>query len=34
MNGYEYNGTVIFMRLEMECPIQRGKAELNRTFHL
>ena len=34
MNGYECNGTVIFMRLEMECSIQRGKAELNRTFHL
>ena len=24
----------IFMRLEMECSIQRGKAKLNRTFHL
>ena len=34
MNGYECNGTDIFMRLEMECSIQRGKAELNRTFHL
>ena len=34
MNGYEFNGTDIFMRLEMECSIQRGKAELNRTFHL
>ena len=34
MNGYECNGTVFFMRLEMECSIQRGKAELNRTFHL
>ena len=33
-NGYECNGTDIFMRLEMECSIQRGKAELNRTFHL
>ena len=30
MNGYECNGTDIFMRLEMECSI----AELNRTFHL
>ena len=27
MNGYECNGTDIFMRLEMECSIQRGKAE-------
>ena len=34
MNGYECNGTDIFMRLEMEYSIQRGKAELNRTFHL
>ena len=34
MNGYEGNGTDIFMRREMECSIQRGKAELNRTFHL
>ena len=34
MNGYECNGTDIFMRLEMECSIQRGKAELNRTFFL
>ena len=34
MNGYECNGTDIFMRLEMECSIQRGKAELNRTFLL
>ena len=34
MNGYECNGTDIFMRLEMECSIQRGRAELNRTFHL
>ena len=34
MNGYECNGTDIFMRLEMECSIQRGIAELNRTFHL
>ena len=25
MNGYECNGTDIFMRLEMECSIQRGK---------
>ena len=32
MNGYECNGTVIFMRGEMECSIQRGNAELNRTF--
>ena len=28
MNDYECNGTDIFMRLEMECSIQRGKAEL------
>ena len=34
MNGCEYNGTDIFMRWEMECSIQRGKAELKRTFHL
>ena len=34
MNGYECNGTDIFMRLEMECSIQRGIAKLNRTFHL
>ena len=34
MNGYECNGTDIFMRWEMECSIQRGKAELNGTFHL
>ena len=34
MNGYECNGTDIFMRCEMKCSIQRGKAELNRTFHL
>ena len=34
MNGYECNGSDIFMRGEMECSIQRGKAELNRTFHL
>ena len=34
MNGYECNGTDISMRLEMECSIQRGKAELNRTFYL
>ena len=34
MNGYECNGTDIFMRLEMECSIQRDRAELNRTFHL
>ena len=34
MNGYECNGTDICMRWEMECSIQRGKAELNRTFHL
>ena len=34
MNGYECNSTDIFMRLEMECSIQRGKAELNKTFHL
>ena len=34
MNGYECNSTYIFMRLDMECSIQRGKAELNRTFQL
>ena len=34
MNGYECNGKDIFLRSEMECSIQRGKAELNRTFHL
>ena len=28
MNGYECNGTDIFMRLEMECSIQRGKASI------
>ena len=26
MNGYECNGTDIFMRLEMECSIQRRKS--------
>ena len=34
MNGYECNGRDIFMREEIECSFQRGKAELNRTFHL
>ena len=34
MNVYECNGTAIFMRWEMECSMQRGKAELYRTFHL
>ena len=34
MNGYECNGTDIFMRLKIECSIQRGEAKLNRTFHL
>ena len=35
MNAFNScDGTTIFMRLEMECSIQRGKAELNRTFHL
>ena len=34
MNGYECNGTDIFMRWEMEFSIQRGKAELDKTFHL
>ena len=35
MNAFNScDGTAIFIRLEMKCSIQRGKAELNRTFHL
>ena len=34
MNGNESDGTDIFMRLKMECAIQRGEANLNRTFHI
>ena len=34
MNGYECDGTDIFIRWKMECSIQRGEAKLNRTFHL
>ena len=33
MNVYECNSADIFMRRKMECPIQRGEAKLNRTFH-
>ena len=32
MNGYECDGTDIFMRIEWS--IQQGEAKLNRTFHL
>ena len=34
MNGYECDGTDIFMERKMECSIQLGEAKLNRTFHL
>ena len=34
MNGYECDGIDVFKRGKMECSIQRGKAKLNRTFHL
>ena len=34
MNGYECDGTDFFMRLKMECSIERGEAKLNRAFHL
>ena len=33
MNGYECDGTYIFMRLKIERSIRRGEAKLNRTFH-
>ena len=34
INGYECDGTDIFMRRKIEYSIQRGEAKLNRTFHL
>ena len=34
MNGYECNGTDIFMRWKIKCYIQQGEAKLNRTFNL
>ena len=34
MNGYECDGTDIFMRWKIESSIQRGEAKLNRTIHL
>ena len=34
INGYECDGTVIFMMCKIECSIQRGEAKLNRTFYL
>ena len=34
MNGYECDGTDIFIRGQIECSIHRGEAKLNRTFHV
>ena len=34
MDGYEWDGTDIFMRLKIECSIQRDEAKFNRIFHL
>ena len=34
MNGYECDGTYIFVQGKMECSIQRGEVKLNITFHL
>ena len=34
MNGYECNGTDIFMRWKIKCSIERGEAKLNGTFNL
>ena len=34
MNGYECDGSDIFILWKMECSILRGEAKLNRTFHL
>ena len=34
MNGYECDGTYIFMRCKIECSIQRCEAKFKNKFHL